>query len=86
MGITPKKLGKYTLKTYNTPLYTWDPSSFDKKRKRDIGMGTGGKKYYCTATPYSQGEDWISTYSYNIGVTPEGVQQRIAYVACDYVK
>jgi hypothetical protein len=59
---------------------------FNKKRKRDIGMGTGGKKYYCTATPYSQGEDWISTYSYNIGVTPEGVQQRIAYVACDYVK
>lgn len=88
MGIAPKKLGKYTLKTYNTPLYTWDPLSYDKKVRRDIGMNaaSGGKKYFCNAVPYSQGEDWVTTYVYNVFVTPETVVQRIAYVACDYVQ
>ena len=85
MAITPRKLGKYTLKTYDTPLYTWDPSSFDKRGRKDAGLGTAGKKYFCNATPYSQGEDWICTYVYNISISPQGQQQRIAYVACDYV-
>lgn len=89
MGLSPKSLGKYTLKTYNSPLYTWNPSSSDKKAKNNQNQstaGAGGNKYYCTATPYSQGEDWISTYSYNIAVSSSGVQERIAYVECDYVQ
>ena len=62
-------------------LYKWSPIPNDKRATK---LDTS-KKYYCTATPRSQGEDWLVTYLYTITVV-DGVQQRIAYVACDYVK
>jgi hypothetical protein len=62
-------------------LYKWSPIPNDKRATK---LDTG-KKYYCTATPRSQGEDWVVTYMYIITVV-DGIQQRIAYVACDYVK
>lgn len=64
-----------------TKLYTWSPIKNDKKRK---GKGQVDK-FFCSATPNSQGEDWRVTYVYTITVV-DGVQHRIAYVACDYVK
>lgn len=61
-------------------LYKWSPIPDDKRaRKTD-----GGRNYFCTATAGSQGEDWKVTYTYVITVV-NGVQKRIAYVACDYV-
>lgn len=80
---SPNKILCYTRKTYNGNQYTWCPDEFEK---RNVGSGIGGKKFFCTAKPYSQGEDWITTYVYDIRVTPEAVQQRVAYVECDYVK
>ena len=62
-------------------LYKWSPIPADNKAK---GPDGGGRKYYCTAVAGSQGEDWKTTYSYVITVV-NGIQKRIAYVACDYV-
>lgn len=60
-------------------LYKWTPFTDDKKvRKR------GQTNFYCTATPNSNGEDWIVTYVYELTVE-NGVQHRYAYVECDYV-
>ena len=75
-------LGKkvFTLKTHGSQLYKWSPIPVDKNaRLKDQ------KPFYCSATPGSQGEDWISTYSYNITVV-NGVQGHLAYVECDYVE
>lgn len=81
MGIKPEKRGCYSLKTYNNYLYTWCPEApvYSKSQNKI------NKKYYCTATAGSQGEDWICSYVYDISVF-NGVQERIAYVACDYVQ
>lgn len=73
-----KKRGKYTLKTYSDFLYSWTPDENISK------LGSPVAQYYCDATPFSQGQDWISTYSYDVSVV-DGVQKRSAYVACDYV-
>lgn len=62
-------------------LYKWAPVPTDKKVNRAGGRAT----FFCDATPRSQGEDWKVTYVYNI-VVVDGVQKRIAYVACDYVQ
>jgi hypothetical protein len=71
----------FTAKTYGAQLYKWSPIPSDKKVNR-----RNEKPFYCNALPNSQGQDWITTYVYNINVTPEGEQQRLAYVACDYVE
>lgn len=61
-------------------LYKWSPIQEDKKKKPTTTSGN----FYCNATPFSQGEDWITTFVYEI-VVVDGVAKRIAYVACDYV-
>jgi hypothetical protein len=61
-------------------LYKWSPVP----TKKTIDNGDI-RKFFCTATPHSQGEDWIVTYVYEIKVI-DGIQHKIAYVACDYVK
>jgi hypothetical protein len=79
MGISKKKT--FALKTYGSDLYKWSPQSNDKTKAKVVP-----KPYFCTATPRSQGEDWITTYAYTIEVTPAGVAQRLAYVECGYVE
>jgi hypothetical protein len=69
----------FTLKSYGAELYTWSPIPTDKKSIK------AQKPFYCNATPNSQGQDWVTTYSYNLGVT-NGVQEHLAYVECDYVE
>ncbi len=72
----------FVQKTYGPQLYKWSPETNIVRTKNQT---TSVKKpYYCNATTNSQGQDWISTYSYNI-VVLGGQQQRIAYVECDYV-
>jgi len=74
-------LGKkvFTLKTFGAELYKWSPMDADKPK-------TNNKKpFFCNATPNSQGQDWITSYTYELKVV-NGIQERIAYVACDYVE
>lgn len=69
----------FTLKSYGAELYTWSPIPTDKKSIK------AQKPFYCNATPNSQGQDWVTTYSYNLSVT-NGVQEHLAYVECNYVE
>jgi hypothetical protein len=75
-------LGKpiFTLKTYGAQLYKWSPESSDKKVVKTQ------RPFYCNATANSQGQDWITTYVYDIVVSANGEQQKSAYVACGYVE
>lgn len=77
----PRRIGCYTLKTYDSNPYTWCP---DTSINKNANIGRNGKNNFCTATPYSQGQDWRVSYVYDIDVV-DGVQRRLAYVACDYV-
>lgn len=74
-------LGKktFTLKTYGAKLYTWSPVNGDKP------INNGQRPFYCDAGAGSQGQDWITSYSYNILVI-NGQQQHLAYVVCDYAE
>lgn len=71
----------FTAKTYGAQLYKWSPIPSDKKISRNQE-----KPFYCNASPNSQGQDWITTYVYNMAVAANGQQERLAYVACDYVE
>lgn len=65
-------------------LYQWSPPPNDVGGNRQIKKGNE-KPYYCSATPYSQGQDWVTTYVYDVNVV-NYEQHRDAYVECDYVK
>lgn len=75
-------LGKkvFTNKTYGAQLYKWSPLPSNKPK-----MGGKEKPFYCTAVAGSQGQDWITTYSYNL-IVVDSQQQHSAYVECDYVE
>jgi hypothetical protein len=77
-----QKRGCYTVKTYTSELYTWCPDRSIYKAPQ----GGGKNNRFCNATPFSQGQDWISTYSYNVVVAQNGQVERLAYVECDYVQ
>ncbi len=74
----------FTQKGFGADLYTWSPQCNQKQNNNNNNNNRNSKPYFCNATPNSQGQDWVSTYSYNINVTPEGVQERNAYVECGY--
>jgi hypothetical protein len=63
-------------------LYKWSPIPNNFERKPAVNSR---RNYFCDARPNTQGQDWISTYSYNV-VLVNNEQQRVAYVACDYVE
>jgi hypothetical protein len=63
-------------------LYKWSPLPNNFDRKPAVG---NKRAYFCDARPNTQGQDWITTYSYNI-VLVNSKQERVAYVACDYVE
>ena len=63
-------------------LYKWTTPSSDKEKKLKNKISN---PYYCSATPFSNGEDWVVTYVEKREVVGKGVK-RIAYVVCDYVK
>lgn len=70
---------KFTLKTYGAKLYEWSPLPTEKNKTK-----ANQKPFYCTAVAGSQGQDWITTYSYNL-IVVNSQQEHSAYVACDYV-
>jgi len=47
--------------------------------------GNSGTQKICTATPFSNGYDEITTYVFD-NIIIDGVFRHSAYVACDYVK
>ena len=79
-GFTSPNKNVFVRKTGGFDVYSWSPEPNNIKRK------TQGEKpiYYCTATPNSQGFDFITTYSYNVIIVDDMVK-KLAYVACDYV-
>lgn len=77
MAINKKVFASKPLGGY---VYTWSPIPTNKAQ-----LDKGKKPYYCNAIPGSQGQDWVTTYSYDL-VIENSIQQRIAYVECDYVK
>mgnify|MGYP000147175269 CR=1 FL=1 len=62
-------------------LYKWSPLQSSKRGSKIEQKN----KFYCSAVPRSQGEDWKVTYMLTITVI-DGVQHKVAYVACDYVQ
>ena len=73
----------FVRKPYNSQLYKWSPQETDKKAKKNDGLSRGNT--FCNATPFSQGEDWRTSYAYAVVIT-DGIQHREAYVECDYVQ
>lgn len=63
-------------------VYQWQPT--DDLTKRG-GTGKLLDKVGCDAKAYSQGDDNITTYTYNVYLVGT-VTHHLAYVACDYVK
>jgi hypothetical protein len=62
-------------------LYKWTPFDDITKKKKKIK----GRGYFCTTPLGSQGNDFVVTYTYN-SVIVGGVEQRWAYVQCNYVE
>lgn len=76
---------QFIRKSLTKEIYKWSPQPNNfgsNKINRDDNVQT---KNYCTATPFSNGEDWIVTYVYNENYV-DGNIKREAYVACDYVE
>ena len=71
---------QFTLKTYGAKLYKWSPIPTNKQKFNT------DKPQYCNAFPGTQGEDWVSTYSYTVGLSSINQVKRLAYVECDYVE
>ncbi|TXG81754.1 MAG: hypothetical protein E6R13_05860 [Spirochaetes bacterium] len=72
----------FVRKSSGANLYKWSPSPNNVNKNNAIGNAKA--PYFCSAIPNSQGEDWFTTYTYNLAVI-NGVAHRIAYVQCDYV-
>lgn len=80
----------YIDKGYLPNLYMWSPRcpNFTKKRLEgeNFTIDNGGNQIiFCTATAGSQGQDWITTYVYNLTLI-NNQEARLAYVECDYVE
>jgi hypothetical protein len=75
----------YTVKTYQNYIYSWCPQPNNYGQSSAANNLTNQTPFYCSAIPYSQGQDWVTTYAYNINVI-DGQVERSAYVACDYVE
>ncbi len=74
----------YVNKQYTPDLYTWTPPCFEKKKKISSNTRQNGGNG-CTAIAGTQGQDWVTTYVYDILII-DYQQQRLAYMACDYVE
>ena len=73
----------FTRKPHNSFLYKWSPEN--NINAKSFSVFSSGNPSTCDALPYSQGEDWITTYTYQF--TTDGLNQhQYAYVACGYVE
>jgi hypothetical protein len=77
----PKKK-VFVLKMFGADLYRWSPIPTNiTKKKQNYKV----RPSFCSATPGSNGQDWNTTYVYNIRINKYR-QERSAYVECDYVE
>lgn len=84
MGIKNNSCNRvFVMKQYTSDLFRWVPPCNQKKIKIS-GNASRQALYGCTAFAGTNGQDWNTTYVYNV-VVLDYQQQRIAYVACDYV-
>lgn len=70
---------RYARKSYGS-VYRWSPDRSIKKTgsvRNDFTLG-------CSAVPGSLGEDWDTSYVYDVEVI-DGITHKIAYVECGYV-
>ena len=68
-----------------TQLYVWCVDT-DLAQVPGTGVNRGGAPApFCNATKGSQGYDNITGYVYEL-VVVSGIQQKLAYVECDYVQ
>ena len=76
---------EFIRKTLTNYIYRWspEPNNFGKAKRSDTDPNKN--KHYCSATPFSNGEDWIVTYAY-VDLYNGNNINRSAYVACDYVE
>lgn len=75
-------------KGYTSKLYSWSPECPDFTRKNKTGNQSNNiyvRPTFCSATPGSQGQDWVTTYVYTLSIV-DNTQARLAYVECDYVE
>ena len=74
----------FVQKSVGGQLYKWSPqpNNFGKK---PIGGNNNEKPFYCNAVAGSNGQDWITTYVYNLEVV-NNEQAHFAYVECDYIQ
>jgi hypothetical protein len=72
----------FTRKPYTGFLYKWSPETniIKKMTHYTTGLPTG-----CKAKPFSQGEDYQTTYVYDFQII-NGEEHRFAYVECGYVQ
>jgi hypothetical protein len=73
----------FVSKSYEAALYKWSPPC-NQTLNKSINVPKG-KPYFCTATIGSQGEDWITTYVYDL-IYVNNKHEHLAYVECDYVQ
>jgi len=69
-------------KPYGQNLYRWSPDASITKIVNDTAKET--EVEYCTATPYSMGEDYKTKYCYRT-IEADGKIKKLAYVTCGYV-
>lgn len=76
-------LGKkvFIQKSVGGQLYKWSPQPNDFSKKPSNNQ----PPFYCDAAAGSQGQDWITTYMYNLEVV-NSQQAHFAYVECDYIQ
>jgi len=79
-------LGKqvFTSKTYGAQLYKWSPLPNDRANTKANTINNK-RPFYCSAIPGSQGQDWVTTYCYDL-IVVNAQQEHSAYVECDYVE
>jgi len=85
MGLERKNVShgnrkQFARKPYGKYLYKWTPFEDTKKKKK-----APEQTFFCNAKPNTNGEDFITTYSYN-QINDNGKIKRFAYVECDYVQ
>ena len=82
MGICKKPLVRS--RQNSGGIYLWCPPQNNFGPNPEM-VRNSRDKFFCNATPYSLGEDWVTKYAYTVNVV-NSVAQHDAYVECDYVQ
>lgn len=84
MGIG-KKVNKdfYLNKNAGSTVFRWKPLPNQVSKKTEVNSTQSN--VVCTAVAGSQGEDFITTYVYDLAIVDEKIA-KLAYVECNYVE